>query len=184
MLVDLDGTPVRVFRPEDHLRVLCVHWLIDGGAHRDKLWDIYYAVANRPPDFDWDRCLDLVSDRRRRWIIYTIGLANRYLGLQLDDLPFADEARNIPVWMNKCLETEWSKTNFCQPVTSFLSQPSALFRQLRKRLPPNPIRATIEMEGDLDGSLRPFYQIVSVLKMVPSLGLAARVLISSEAVSS
>jgi hypothetical protein len=176
MLVDLEGTSVRVLRPEDHLRVLCVHWLTDGGAHKDKLWDIYYAVHNRAPDFDWERCLGTVSDRRRRWVLYTIGIANRYLGLEIDDLPFAEKARNFPIWMIKVLEKEWRRHEFLQPVTSFLRQPSALLSQLARRVPPNPIRATIEMEGDLGGSRRPLYQFASMVRMAPSLAFAAKVM--------
>lgn len=165
-LVKIDGTSVRILRPEDHLRVICVHWLTDGGANRNRLWDIYYSVANRPTDFDWDRCLEVVSQTRRKWIIYSIGIAHRYLGLDLDDLPFATEAGKFPRWMRTCIESEWASGVRLEPVAAHLNSPGSLLKQIWKRIPPNPIRATIEMEGRMDARTRVFYQLGSFAKML------------------
>jgi hypothetical protein len=79
---------VRVPCDEDHLRIIAVHWLNDGGADREKLWDIYHAVNNRRADFDWSKCLDVVSPKRRFWVVCAIGIAHRYLDLDLTGIDF------------------------------------------------------------------------------------------------
>jgi len=163
-------TMIRVLCPEDHLRILCVHWLIDGGAKKDKLWDIYYVVANRPKDFDWDRCLNSVSATRKKWIICTIGLAQKYLGLDLANTPIANEIIEIPKWLIKALEKEWQSDVLLIPLHYCLKDKKELIRQIKKRIPPNPIQATIEMEGEFDEKPRIFYQIGDIfLRLAPSL---------------
>jgi len=164
-LVKIDDTDIRILRPEDHLRVLCVHWLTDGGTYKYRLADIYYAVTNRSPNFDWKRCLETVPENRRKWVIFTIGIANRYLGLNIDDLPFQAKAREIPQWMIRCIESEWKSEVTLDPVFGHIRSPSSLLKQIRKRIPPNPIRATIELEGRLDSRTRIFYQMGCIAKM-------------------
>jgi hypothetical protein len=163
---DLDGVPVRILRPEDHLRLLCVHWLADGGIHKDRLRDIYYAVANRQADFDWSRCLDAAGANRREWILCVLGLTNKYFDLPLDGLPFADKARRIPEWVIKRVEKEWRDPVHLLPLLTFVRDPKQFLRQAKKRLPPSPIRAMVEMEGEINGPLF-YYRIGCFVKRVP-----------------
>ena len=164
--VDLAGTKIRLPSDEDHLRILAVHWLTDGGANKARLWDIFYAVQNRPSDFDWDRCLNCVSEVRQQWIIATIGLAHRYLDLEIDDLPFADRAKDLPMWLIAALEKEWESGVPLKSLHTCLNNPKEFFAQVKKRLPPNPIEATIEMEGSFDNKSRLKYQFGSILKRI------------------
>jgi hypothetical protein len=168
-LADLDDIQIRILSPEDHLRVISVHWLNNGGEDRQRLWDVVYAVRNRPASFDWSKCLEVVSPTRRRWTIVTIGLAHKYLGLEIDDLPFADEARDLPGWLTECLEKEWEFGIDMRALESQLRNPSSFWRQLRKRIPPNPIQATIDCEGSFDARTRYGYQLRNFLRrLTPS----------------
>ena len=162
--IDIDGVGVRILSPEDHFRVLCVHWLTDGGEVKERLWDIYYAVSKRPTAFDWGKCLDVVSENRRRWVICTIGLAHYYLGLEIDDLPFAEEARKLPAWLVRNLENQWASGIRLRGLDTCLRDPKAFLQQLRKRFPPNPITATIDMDGSFDSKTRFFYQIGDIFR--------------------
>jgi hypothetical protein len=165
-LVELDQTKVRLLCPEDHLRILSTHWLTDGGQYKLRLWDIYYAVENRPKDFDWSLCLETVSPTRRKWIVTTIAIARKHLGLDVSSLPFADETENIPPWVEKCLAQEWSTDVRLRPLETCLNDRKTLLRQIRKRVPPNPIQATVEAEGGFDDGWRLVYQARSIAKRV------------------
>lgn len=168
--IQLDGYPVRIPSAEDHLRILAVHWLNDGGERKDRLLDIYHAIRNLPPDFNWDRCLETVSKVRRGWVIAAIGLTGRYFELDLTGLPIADEARNIPNWLSRTVEKEWKSGVRHRSLHTCLNDPREFVRQLGKRLPPNPIQATIEQEGDFNSKSRFRYQIASMRdRLFPSL---------------
>jgi urease accessory protein UreE len=163
-IIRIENTPIRILRPEDHLRVLCVHWLTDGGAYRERLWDIYYAVENRPADFDWDRFLGTVSERRKKWLLCCLGLTKTYLGLNLENTPVAGMVNNIPAWVIETVEREWADEVRLQPLQSSLHNRKILWQQIKKRIPPNPIQATVDMEGEFDDSPRIFYQIGDFVK--------------------
>lgn len=179
-LKKLDNAEIRILSPEDHLRVLCTHWLNDGGEYRERLWDIYYAIENRPKNFDWCVCLDSVSKTRKQWVMVTIFAAHKYLGLDISNLPFASEIKTLPKWMERCLEREWESTIRLLPMQTVLNDPKKVWQQIRKRFPPNPIQATIENEGDFDDSSRFVYQIRSILKRtIPSVERLVPVLLTN-----
>lgn len=158
-LIECAETNFRVLRPEDHLRVLCVHWLRDGGAYKDRLRDIFYAVENRPADFDWNRCLESVGRTRRRWIVCAVGLAHRYLQLDLRNTPIETEAKNIPRWIIKAVEAEWESDVKLMPLRYSLKDGKQFWRQVKRRMSPNPLMATVMTEGSFDGESRLYYQM-------------------------
>jgi hypothetical protein len=163
-LIGLDGARIRVLAEEDHLRVLCVHWLTDGGENREKLKDIKYVVAGRSENFDWSRCLSVVDAKRRLWIIAVILLAEKYTGLVLEGVP--EEIRNtdLPAWLPPTLEKIWRRKYPFIPLDTLLHDPAGLLWQLRHRFPPNPIMATIASDGHLDAGTRVFYQCRHILR--------------------
>ena len=165
-LLQFDGGDICVLRPEDHLRVLAVHWLTDGGANKERLWDIYYIIENRAADFDWDRFLNVVDARRRRWLTCAVGLAHRYLGLDLAGTPVEDEARDIPDWIIKTVEGEWASETPLKPIEVSLGSLGEFTTQIRKRMRPNPIWSTVIMNGSFDAKTRFFYHIGTLFRRI------------------
>jgi hypothetical protein len=163
-LVDAEGVQIRILRPEDHLRVLAVHFLTDGAYFRDRLWDIYYAIDSNRQDFDWDRCLNVVSGRRRRWIICVIGLAQKYLNLELNNTPVANAAETLPTWFVDAVERQWQRETPLIDLRAVRSDPRRLFEQIKLRCPPEPIYAIVCMEGSIDSRFRFHYQIGAMFK--------------------
>lgn len=163
-LVEVNDTQVRTLSAEDHLRVVCAHWLTDGGEYKERLWDMYHLVWSRPADFDWSICLDAAGPVRRNWVLCTLALVHKYFGLPIDDIPDAVKETKIPGWMVNCLESEWDSHIRLRPLHTCLTDPRMLLVQIRKRVPPNPIQATVEMEGLFDEKTRVFIQIGNMIR--------------------
>ncbi|HEV7645458.1 MAG TPA: nucleotidyltransferase family protein [Pyrinomonadaceae bacterium] len=160
-LIRVGESDIRILCDEDHLRVMAVHWLNDGGAYREKLKDIHFAVEDRAEDFDWDKCLNAVDVRRRRWIVCAILLSHKYFGTKIENTPIAGE-KELPRWLIRAIEKEWASPVRLQPVTSIFIDPKRLWQQFRKRVPPNPLQATIELGGDFDRYPRAIYQTADI----------------------
>ena len=160
-LVKLGESDIRVPSDEDHIRVLAVHWLNDGGAYKEKLKDIHFTLESRAEDFDWKRCLDTVDERRRRWIVCALLLSHKYLGTGIENTPL-DKEKELPRWLVRAVEREWANPVRLRPVLTIFQSPKNLWQQFRKRIPPNPVQATIELGGDFDRYPRAMYQTADV----------------------
>lgn len=167
-LLEFDGGTVRVLRHEDHLRVLCVHWLTDGAVYKERLWDIAYGIQNRPAGFDWSRFLDAVGPRRRRWFVCTLGIAHRYLGLDLTDTPVAQESLDLPGWLVSAVERAWENEPRLWPLHISLNDRTLFAKQFRDRLRPDPIWATVAMNGSFDAWTRVHYQAAHFASRAPA----------------
>ncbi len=162
-----EGEKIRVLCPEDHLRVLSVHWLNDGGAYRDRLRDLGFLLTKHRETFDWELCFAPLTATRRRWIEVAVALADRYLDdTDLSFVPFSGTFGTVPGWVIRALEREWASGRRLVPLHFVLNTPRELLIQLGKRLPPNPIQSTIEMEAEIDGRPRAGIQIMNLFRRI------------------
>jgi hypothetical protein len=160
-LVGLGEGEVRILGPEDQLRHLCLHLLRHGAWRPLWLCDVAVALRSRPAEFDWN-CF-LKGDRRQAdWLACVLGLAHQLLGVRIEDTPVARRAKRLPRWLAPSVLHQWgsSYTRYLDgpPLAAQLRRPSGLPRALRARWP-NPIEATVSMNGSFTEAPRVFYQL-------------------------
>jgi hypothetical protein len=164
-LAKLDDTEVRVLSAADHLRVLAVHWLHHGAFKPIGLCDIALAIESRPKNFDWDVCLG-GGRKRARWIACAIKLAGEMLDANLEGAPSEVAKLKLPKWLLPSLLKIWETPSpidnaVPDPLTRQLLHPIEFFKEAKKRWPPNPIQATILMNGSFNNAPRLPYQLGS-----------------------
>jgi Uncharacterised nucleotidyltransferase len=136
----------RVFGPEDHLHLLCVHMLSHGVCRPLWLCDIGAALESLPREFDWDRFWGR-SPRRSGWLRCALMLSHQLLGASLDKTPLAHRPYTLSSWVARTVREQWGSTFRPRlPMASFLRNPEGLFRELRHHWP-NPIEATVGVGG-------------------------------------
>ncbi|MDP9161073.1 MAG: nucleotidyltransferase family protein [Acidobacteriota bacterium] len=166
-LVQLDGTEVRVLGAEDHLRVLCMHFLKHGGWRPIWLCDIASALEARPANFNWAICLGK-NRRRADWVLCALALANQLLGAELGDAPIGNSANRIPEWLTFSVLKQWGRphpahSHFEYQFKKSLEHPREFLRYLATRWP-NPIVASVDANADFDQRSRLPLQTLHFLK--------------------
>ena len=155
---------VRVPCFEDHLRILCIHFLKHGAWRPLSLCDVAAALESRPDSVDWDRCLG-ADKRRQNWVACAIGLAHELLEARLDDIPVTARAARLPGWLIPAVLRQWENpypeyNETTEFLLAHVKSPSKLRSELGKRWP-NPIRATMYFGATFNDFPRLPFQLFS-----------------------
>ena len=150
-LLSLDEVEVRVLSAEDHLRILCFHFLREGAWRPLWLCDIAVAVETRPADFDW-ALFSGRNDRRRKWFACAIGAAQELLDASLEGVPESFGRVPPPGWFLPTLLKAWGTRYMLRrhrtPMnTTWRSPREALRLRALYSHWPNPIEATVGVNG-------------------------------------
>ena len=167
-LASCGNEQVRVLCPEDHFALLAIH-LLKHGAWRP-LWLCDLGVLlESPGDFDWNLCLGK-DPRRANWILAATGLAQTLLKASIKEEEIAARIGKIPAWLKQQVLKEWD-TPFADrqspfrhraPISFYLRRPRGLLADLARRWP-NPIVATISVNGTFGSRRRTRYEIANWL---------------------
>jgi hypothetical protein len=165
-VVKLGDLGVRVLSAEDDLRFLCLHLLRHGAVRAPWLCDIAMALETRPTTLDWDRVLR-GSCRQADWVACALGLAHQLLGADVSETPVANRARKLPRWLASTVLEEWGTPyRFPGQLAVFARHPVSMMRGLIGELPhhwPNPIEATMTLEGPFNSLPRLPFQVGHLL---------------------
>jgi hypothetical protein len=162
-LAQVGEVGVRILGPEDHLRLLCLHFLCHGGWRPLWLCDVAAALESRPPQFDWELCLG-GDQGRGRWVACTIALAHRLLGARLEGVPAAVLTGRVPRWLTRTVLRQWGEEyRHRVPISDMLRRNVSAFRDLPDHWP-NGIEATMDVGGPPDEGPRLPFQVAAVVK--------------------
>jgi hypothetical protein len=157
----LGEVEVRTFGPEDHLRLLCLHFLREGALRPLWLCDIAVALETLPPGFDWEYFL-CGNERRTEWAASAIGLAHQLLGAEMDGLLIAGRVERMPRWLVPSVLKQWGAGKIIKgsraPMSGHLRSPKGMLNSLRQRWP-NPIEATVGVKGPFNNWPRLPFQL-------------------------
>ena len=160
-LLEIDGVDVRVLSSEDHLRLICFHFLREGAWRPLWLCDIAVAVETRPQDFDWELCLGR-EQKSQHWFACAILLAHHLVEASLDGVSSLVTSKRLPRWLMPSVLREWSAPSMPlrhrTPMSRALQVPAETLRGLRAHWP-NPIEGTIGVRGPFNEMPRLPFQL-------------------------
>jgi len=177
-VVRLGEEQIRILGLEDQLALSSIHLLKHGAWRPLWLCDVGVAIESLPATFDWDVCLGS-NNTRANWIICAIGLAKRLLGANTEGLPLKIKTE-LPAWLIENVIKQWANPfaidqppmSHPVPMADLLRHPAGLLDGLRQRWP-NPIIATISVNGEFNNVPRLPYQMANCLSRIGRLLLRA-----------
>lgn len=169
--VSIGEQKIRLLGSEDQLALSCIHLLKHGAWRPLWLCDVGVAIESLPATFDWDVCLGR-NKTRAHWIICAIGLAKRLLGADSERLPTQLESK-LPSWLVENVLQQWASPfaidqppmSHPVPMAELLRHPAGMLAGLRQRWP-NPIIATISVNGKLNNVPRLPYQMANCFSRI------------------
>ena len=165
VLVSLNGEDIRVLSAEDHLALLSVHLLKHGAWRPLWLCDVGAIIESLPSTFAWDICLGK-NRTRASWIKSAVSLAHRLLRADIASVPSGVATRELPAWLEQSVLNQWATPfainqppmNHSAPMANYLRKPNGFVEAIRQRWP-NPILATVSVNGEFNDLPRLPYQV-------------------------
>ena len=165
-LEPLDEVPIRVFSPENHLRLLSLHGLEHGLCRPLWLCDVALFLENLPEDFDWGDAMSgdpWLSEGVR----CSLGLARELLGVDLEaaGVPAGWRDPPLPSWLAPAaLEAFGAEAHYMDLLHpgELLLRPRQLARAARLRWA-NPLEVTFRRRAPWNDRPRLSYQLQDYL---------------------
>lgn len=160
--IEVDDVPVLTPAAEDHLRLLCLHFLRHGGRRPLWLCDVALALESRPGNFEWERFLGTGSVRRG-WLMTALGLTQGLVGAVHDgpNCPYS------PDWLVAEIHRQWERNDPIphEVFNELAANPQGIAQTFRSRWPP-PIRATWILGAPFNNVPRVPIQVLAYAKLV------------------
>jgi hypothetical protein len=154
---------VATLGPEDHLRLMALHFLKHGGFRCIWLCDIALWLASHRSGFDWS--IFQSGDRwRRRGALMTVRLAHDLLGADVSGTPAATIA--VPRWVTESVRNEWLTPGRWpgRPlVSAVLRHPSRYLAEARRRWP-SPIESSWNFRAPWNRMPRLPFQLLQIAR--------------------
>jgi hypothetical protein len=165
-------TPLRLLAPEDHLRLIAIHFLRHEAERPLWLCDLSAALEARSPDWNWEQCLGRDATRAN-WVSCALALARDLTGVSLEGTPLQEF--QPPQWLMPHVLKRWEegtqKHEASQPMWNYVRHPSRFWRDrhaVRHELVhrwPSPVFAMLGCKHRLDESPRLIWQVLYFLRL-------------------
>jgi hypothetical protein len=163
LLLKVHGLEIRILSAEDHLGLLCFHFLREGAWRPLWLCDIAAALESRPANFNWEVCFER-GHAAPDWFTCAIVLAHHLLGARLDGVPEWVTAKGLPRWFIPSVMKEWSAPKMPRrhrtPMKNIWRAPARTLKGIPSHWP-NGIEATISVNGPFNDMPRLPFQVGS-----------------------